>query len=376
MHYTLHLTNDCNMSCKYCYVNGESKCSMSIETAKKVVDMAAKSNQSSIGIIFFGGEPLLHKDLIYETVDYCKWKEKSCSSLFHYKITTNGLLLDEEFLDFSSKINLFIALSHDGIKEAHDKNRVDKKGNGTFSLLSEKIDLLLSRRPYAPVMMVVNADTVQYYAQSVKYLYSRGFKYLISSLNYAGDWTELNMKILEEEYKKLADFYYDRTLAEDKFYLSPFEVKISSHINKDTYCHERCELGKKQISVGPDGLIYPCVQFVGDSHYSIGDVNTGIDELRRYELYSVNEEEKESCLECVIRERCNHYCGCLNKQTTGRIDLVSPVLCAHERILLPIADRLANKLFKKRNGMFIQKHYNDMFPLISLVEDSTKRKNR
>ncbi len=374
MHYTLHLTNACNMACKYCYVNGENKCTMSIETTKKVVDMATESNKSSIGIIFFGGEPLLHKDLIYETVEYCKWKEKSCNSLFHYKITTNGLLLDKAFMDFSTKVNLFIAMSHDGIKEAHDKNRVDKNKNGTFSWLSDKIDLLLSNRPYAPVMMVVNSDTVQYYLESVKYLYNRGFKYLICSLNYAGDWDDSSMKILEDQYKKLADFYYERTLAEDKFYLSPFEVKISSHINKDTYCNERCELGKKQLSVGPDGLFYPCVQFVGDKHYSIGNVNTGIDETRRQELYNVNEEEKDSCRECAIRTRCNHYCGCLNKQTTGRIDQVSPVLCAHERILIPIADKLANKLFKKRNGMFIQKHYNDMFPLISLVEDATRQK--
>lgn len=374
MHYTLHLTNDCNMSCKYCYVNGDNICTMSIETAKKVVDIAAVNQTSSVGIIFFGGEPLLHKDLIYETVDYCKWKEKNSSSLFHYKITTNGLLLDEEFMDFSTRVNLFIAMSHDGIKEAHDKNRVDKKDKGTFTRLSDKIDLLLSRRPYAPVMMVVNPDTVQHYAESVIYLYNRGFKYLICSLNYAGDWTEELMKVLEDQYKKLAEFYYERTLAEDKFYLSPFEVKISSHINRENYCRERCELGKKQISVGPDGLLYPCVQFVGEKHYSIGDVNTGIDEARRHELYYINEEEKDSCRDCAIRERCNHYCGCLNKQATGRIDQVSPVLCAHERILMPIADKLANRLYKKRDAMFIQKHYNDMFPLISLVEDSTKIK--
>lgn len=373
MHYTLHLTNNCNMACKYCYVNGENICDMSLETAKKVVDIASANDSSSVGIIFFGGEPLLHKDLIYETVEYCKWKEKQSSCFFHYKITTNGLLLDEEFMDFSSRENVFIALSHDGVERAHNMNRVDKNGCGTFSRLDDKIDLLLSKRPYAPVMMVVDSNTVQHYAESVIYLYNRGFKYLICSLNYAGDWTDSLMEVLEEEYKKLAEFYYERTLAEDKFYLSPFEVKISSHINKDTYCHERCELGKKQISVGPDGLLYPCVQFVGDKYYSIGNVDTGTDEARRQELYNINEEEKESCRECAVRARCNHYCGCLNKQATGRIDRVSPVLCAHERILLPITDRLANKLYKKRSAMFIQKHYNDMFPLISLIEDSTNK---
>ncbi len=68
-------------------------------------------------------------------------------------------------------------------------------------------------------------------------------------------------------------------------------------------------------------------------------------------------------------KRCNHFCGCLNKQATGSIDLVSPVLCAHERLLLPIADKLAARLFKKRNALFLQKHYNDYYPIVSLVED-------
>jgi uncharacterized protein len=118
------------------------------------------------------------------------------------------------------------------------------------------------------------------------------------------------------------------------------------------------------------------VQFVGDTGYSIGNAYDGIDENRRLELFDLNEGEKESCRECTVRKRCNHYCGCLNKQTTGRVDMVSPVLCAHERILLPIADKLAERLYKKRNGMFIQKHYNDIFPIVSLVEDLSKSKRK
>jgi uncharacterized protein len=188
-------------------------------------------------------------------------------------------------------------------------------------------------------------------------------------LNYAGCWSEEDLRTLSAEYEKLADFYLERTLAEDKFYISPFEVKISSHINAATYCNERCELGKKQISVGPDGTLYPCVQFVGDEEYCIGHTEQGIDEGRRQDLYMLNEEEKGSCKDCALRRRCNHYCGCLNKQAAGSIEKVSPVLCANERMLMPIADHLAERLFKKRNAMFIQKHYNEMFPLVSLIED-------
>lgn len=371
MHYTLHLTNGCNMNCKYCYVDHNNTQYMSLETAKQVVDLASFNARAPVGIIFFGGEPILCKEVIYETIDYCRWKEKREGKTYYFKITTNGLLLDENFMEQSIKEDIFIALSHDGIEAAHNKNRIDKNGQGTFTALSPKIDLLLAKRPYSPVMMVVNPDTVEHYSASVRYLYNRGFRYIICSLNYAGSWDDAHMKILRRQYERLADFYYERTMLEDKFYLSPFEVKISSHVNKNNYCHERCELGKKQISAAPNGDLYPCVQFVGKSNYSIGHASMGINYEKQLDLYELNEVEKESCKDCELSSRCNHYCGCMNMQTTGSINKVSPVQCAHERILIPIVDKLAQKLYKKRNAMFIQKHYNEMFPLISLIEDRT-----
>lgn len=372
MHYTLHLTNNCNMECKYCYVDHRNIQIMSFNTVKKAVELGACKSNSSIGIVFFGGEPLLSKDLIYETVEYCRWKEKHSDSMFHFKITTNGLLLDEKFMEFSLKENIFIALSHDGIKESHDSYRVDRNGRGTFNILSDKIDMLISRRPYAPVLMVINPDTAEYFSRSVEFLYSKGFRYIISSLNYAANWTDRDMEILKKQYEILGEFYFEKTIAEDKFYLSPFEVKINSHISGDSYCNERCELGKKQISVAPDGLLYPCVQFVGDKDFSIGHVSTGINRERQEVIYASNEQEKQSCISCAIRKRCNHYCGCMNKQSTGSINMVSSVQCFHERLLMPIADRLAEKLYKKKSAMFIQKHYNEMYPMLSLIEDKNK----
>lgn len=370
MHYTLHLTTACNMACKYCYV-AQQPCVMPASVAKAAVDAAERAGGSA-GIIFFGGEPLLHKELIYETVDYAEWTAKKGNVRFHFKVTTNGLLLDESFLRFSADKNVFIALSHDGTQAAHDRNRIDHAGNGTFARLSPVIDALLEARPYAPVMMTVDPACVQHYAEGVEYLYERGFRYLICSMNYAGKWTEDSLSELARQYKKLARFYEKHTLAEDKFYLSPFEVKLASHIHGSTYCHERCELGKKQLSVAPDGSIYPCVQFVGDAEYAIGHIQRGIEEERRLRLYRINEQEKDTCTDCAIKNRCNHHCGCLNKQATGSIKKVAPALCAHERILLPIADALGEKLYKKRDAMFLQKQYNEMYPLLSLLEDRSK----
>ena len=106
MHYTLHLTTACNMACKYCYVE-QRPAVMPAEVARAAVD-AAKKEVGSAGIIFFGGEPLLHKDLIYETVDYARHVQAGGHTRFHFKVTTNGLLLDEDFLRFSRDSNLFI----------------------------------------------------------------------------------------------------------------------------------------------------------------------------------------------------------------------------------------------------------------------------
>jgi len=372
MHYTLHLTNKCNMACDYCYVDKNEPRTMTAETAEKAVILASSTNTAekpSVGIIFFGGEPLTQKELIYRTVKYCRNREREAGCFFHYKVTTNGLLLDEPFMEFARDYNVFTALSHDGVREAHDLHRRDIGGGATFDLLSEKIDLLLSYQPYAPVLMTVNPDNVQYYAKSVEYFFHRGFKYIICSMNYAGKWNEKTLLELKRQYHRLSELYAEKTLREDKFYFSPFDVKISSHINRSSYCRERCELGKKQISVGPDGTLYPCVQFVGESEYAIGNVDQGIDEKKRNNLYRINEKQKAECTGCAVKDRCNHHCGCLNKQATGFIDRVSPVLCAHERILLPIADSLAERLFKKRSALFIQKQYNDWYPLVSLVED-------
>ncbi|MBQ3108986.1 MAG: radical SAM protein, partial [Clostridia bacterium] len=144
MHYTLHLTTACNMACKYCYV-AQQPCVMPASVAKAAVDAAERAGGSA-GIIFFGGEPLLQKELIYETIDYAKWLEQHGRVRFHFKVTTNGLLLDESFLRFSADKNVFIALSHDGTQAAHDHNRIDHAGQGTFSRLSPVIDALLEAR--------------------------------------------------------------------------------------------------------------------------------------------------------------------------------------------------------------------------------------
>jgi uncharacterized protein len=183
MHITLHLTNRCNLACRYCYALKGSD-DMTFDTARRAIERCAEG--PDCGIIFFGGEPLLRLDLIGEVIEWCRAQG---SGRFHYKVTTNGTRLDDAFLDQADRWDLHVAVSHDGVRAAHDRGRVQTDGQGTFDALLPAIGRLLVRRPYSPIMMTVNPATVDWYTESVQWLQSRGAHDLIASLLAAGDWS-------------------------------------------------------------------------------------------------------------------------------------------------------------------------------------------
>ncbi len=361
MHLTLHLTDRCNLACRYCYAHA-GEIDMAFETA--VAAIARVEEGPNCGIIFFGGEPLLRKDLIWRIMDWCEARDPN---RFHYKVTTNGTLLDNEFLDEAVRRGLHIALSHDGTREAHDAFRIGADGRGTFAEVNAALARLLKKRPYSPVLMTVNPEMAWCFAAGVQELQAQGVQYLIASINYSGPWTDAALRTLGREYRKLAAWHEENYRKERKFYFSPFDKRIASHVFPDR-CNS-CQLGKRQISVGPDGRLYPCVQFVGRGEYAIGTAESGIDEMRREDIFCRNERDKPECAGCVLERRCHNKCGCLNIQTTGSLERLPAVLCEYERMLFPIADRLAERLFKARNPMFIQRHYNPAFPVLSFLED-------
>ncbi|MCL2412315.1 MAG: radical SAM protein, partial [Treponema sp.] len=199
MHLTLHLTNKCNLNCKYCFVPHGSE-SMTRETAFAAVDFSIEKGKPS-GLLFYGGEPLLEKELIYDIVDYSKKINAKTGHIFHYKMTTNGTLLDEEFLKFSNDINMTIGLSHDGY--AQNDCRLTNNGNATFDLLEEKIPLLLKYHPYSAALCVMDPTTVHNASSTVQFLFDKGFRYISLNLNYSktASWTKKHLAVLEEEYK-------------------------------------------------------------------------------------------------------------------------------------------------------------------------------
>jgi uncharacterized protein len=372
MNLTLHLTTACNMSCSYCYAPPQPGPGMSLQVAEQAMDLALRVGDGApVALAFFGGEPLLQLPVIREIVAVAQARQARGEGRFQFKLTTNGLAMDEPFLDWAEQQHLKVAVSVDGCATAHDAHRRLSGGGPSFHRILPRLEALLARRPYATVYMTVQPDTVASMQESVHFLLDRGVRYLVISLNYAGAWDASSLAVLEAQYRLLAEDYLAWSRAGRKFYLSPFEVKLASHVQGEGYERCRCQLGQRQVSVDPEGWIYPCVQFTtGGAAWRIGHVATGFDEAARARLYALSQRLQAPCADCGIRGRCGYTCGCLNWQATGSLTQVSPVLCRHERMLVPLADGIGAELYAEGNRAFMLKHYEPAGPLLSLLEDA------
>jgi len=379
MNVTLHLTTGCNLRCTYCFEGEHAyRTDMTAEVGRAAVDFALRDAGDSPGIIFFGGEPLLKRDLIVDLVRYARAESARLGVLPHFKITTNGTLLDDEFLSFCADEEVAISLSFDGVRAAQDRHRLNVGGAGTFDRVVERARALLRFRPYSPAIIVTTPETVQFAAKSVRFLFELGFEYVIFQVNYAGAWTDEKLHELEQQYRLMAELYLELTRQERKFYLSPFDIKIATHIRGADARGLLCKLGLRQVSVAPDGTLFPCVQFVPhgdgkrDRALAMGDVWRGANRDAQARCFEQTEQDAAECGGCSLKDRCNRHCGCLNLQTEGDLSSPAPILCEHERMVTPISDQIAETLWREQSALFVQKHYNPAFSMLSLIEDKGK----
>ena len=340
------------------------------DVAFAAVKLGMKNSDTS-GLLFYGGEPLLERQLIYDIVDYATSVKKKTGHSFYYKMTTNGVLLDEEFLKFAQGINLSIGFSHDGFEQ--DACRIFPDGKGSFDILKDKIPLLLKYQPYAAGMCVIDPSTVHKAAEIVQFLFDSGFRYITCNMNYlkSAPWTEKHLAVLKSEYKKMGDIYLKWTKAEEKFYLSPFDIKILSHLKGEKYNIDRGRFAMNQPSVAPNGKIYSLSKHLNDPAFEVGNVFSGIDSEKHKTIFEKGLIPFESCKKCAIITRCNYAFDNLGYDGTEYISDISAVQCAHERILTPIVDEVAQRLYNERNALFMHKHYNELYPIMSYVEDTT-----
>ena len=356
MNLTLYLTADCNLRCRYCYEDHRKK-HMTWDTARRAVDLVFSYGHKTNGFSLFGGEPLLERALAEEICRYAKAEAKRLGVGVRFKMTTNGTLLDEEFLRFADEHDLEIALSHDGLLQ--DRQRLTRDGRPTLAALEPAVDLLLRYQPRAVAMQTVTPETVAGMADSVRWLYERGFSRINTAIDYRPDagWDDASLAVLKEQYEAVADFMEARFDDGRPLLFLPFLSKISAYLN-DRPCLE-CMLGMRQPSVAVDGSVYPCNQFLDLSDYRMGDVFAGVDREKQRAIYLASLAPEPDCAGCAIEGRCRHHCACLNFSLTGDMHAVAPVQCEHERILIPVADALAERLYEKQSARFLLNYRED-----------------
>jgi len=342
MNLTLHLTENCNMDCTYCI---REKCpkDMTEDVLFAACDLAFSKGQRA-GLCFFGGEPLLKKDLIFKALDYCGEKSRKTGIIFDCKMTTNGSLLDEEFLERAVKANMGIGLSFDG--KAQDICRIFAGGKPTSSVVEEKAKLLLRYMPEASALATIAPQAVPYYADSVKYLHELGFKHLSFVIAYGSkvNWTDEELDALRLQLEETCRYIKELFIKDDKIYVGPIFSKIGECI-RDKNPAERCHLGVRQMPVTPDGSLYPCTSFIGDEYYLLGNVFEGINEEKVIEI-AKRSSTPETCKDCALVKRCTNSCGCANRMNTGDENKVSPLQCTYERMLIEVSDALGEELYQ------------------------------
>jgi uncharacterized protein len=310
---------------------------------------------------------LMRRDLLEQVVTDCE--QGICGQArFYYQVVTNGTLVDDDFVLWAARRQVSISVSLDGCRQAHDRHR----GEGSWQGAVRSIPMLLGRNPYLHVQMVISPDTASMLTESLAFVFSLGVRSVSTSVDYLAPWDRSSLEGLERAYEKAARLYEKKTLAGDRFFLSCLDTRIRSRVQGPCSEQERCSAGMQQFSVSPSGDIYPCVQFVGGDpkgEHLLGHVASGFDEQARERFHRASEADKQECQGCALKGRCTCWCACVNWAATRSLAHVSPVLCEHERMLMPIADAVASRLFSRRNSLFIHKHYNAAFPILSVAED-------
>lgn len=336
------------MCCSYC-TREKAPRDMSEDVLIKACDLAFSKGKSA-GLSFFGGEPMLKKELIIKAIEYCKEKEKQSGKKFRSKMTTNGTMLDEKFLSYAKLSGLEIAISYDGT--AQDICRRFADGGDSGKITEEKARLLLSFMPDSYAMLTLAPVAVAELYNSVKHLYDMGFRKISVTPAYGKNvsWNDGDIKKLENELLKVADFYSNVFKKDIRLFFGPFDSKINACI-RGTSPKDHCQLGIRQMTVTTDGILYPCTQFIGKEAFCLGNVENGINTEKQYALSLIDNTPKE-CLECDLKDRCTNSCGCANILETGEMNRISPLQCTYERMLIKICDDMAERLYNKYPEQF------------------------
>ena len=316
----LHIAHDCNLACKYCFAEeGEYKGKrelMSYEVGKKALDflVANSGSRKNLEVDFFGGEPLMNFQVVKDLVKYGRSIEEKSNKHFRFTLTTNGVLLNDEIMEFANENMDNVVLSIDGRKEIHDMMRPFPKGDGSYDLIVPKfIKFADSRNQEKYYVRGTFTHNNLDFSKDVLHLADLGFKQISVEPVVAKDTDdyairEEDLPKLYEEYDNLAKEMVERHGTDREFNFFHFMIDLEG----GPCVYKRlsgCGSGTEYLAVTPTGDLYPCHQFVGDTDFLMGNVDTGIKNTElQSEFKSCNVYAKKECRNCFARFYCSGGC--------------------------------------------------------------------
>jgi len=339
----LHIAHDCNLSCRYCFAGeGEyngPRALMSPETGRQALDYLIEQSGSRVNleVDFFGGEPLLNWETVKELVRYGRSREKEANKKFRFTLTTNGVLLNDEIMEFCNKEMGNVVLSIDGRKEIHDKMRPFPRGAGSYDLILPKFKKFAGSRHQKDYY--VRGTFTRYntdFAADVLHLADEGFKQISvepvvaeSCMDYALRKEDLDR--ICSEYDRLAREMLKREKEGRGFNFFHFMIDLEGGpcvYKRLSGCGSGCEY----MAVTPEGDLYPCHQFVGNKDFRMGDVWHGVErEDIREKFAACNVYSKPECSECFARYYCSGGCAANAYNWSGDISGVYDIGCVLQK---------------------------------------------
>ena len=327
----LHIAHSCNLNCSYCFASqgkyhGE-RALMSFEVGKRALDFLIENSGSrhNLEVDFFGGEPLMNFDVVKQLVAYARSVEKQHNKNFRFTLTTNGMLIDDDVIDFANRECVNVVLSLDGRKEVHDRFRVDYAGNGSWEKIVPKFQKLVEARGGKDYYMRgtfthANPD----FLEDIKVMLDLGFKELsmepvVCAPDDPSALTDEDLPIVLEQYEKLAELMLERHRAGDPFtfYHYMIDLKGGPCIYKRI---SGCGSGTEYMAVTPWGDLYPCHQFVGEEEFKLGNVFDGVDNKAVQEDFaSCNVYARPECADCWAKLYCSGGCAANAYHATGSV---------------------------------------------------------
>lgn len=327
----LHIAHTCNLNCEYCFASqgkyeGE-RAVMSFEVGKRALDFLIENSgtRHNLEVDFFGGEPLMNFDVVKQLVEYARSVEKSFNKNFRFTLTTNGVLIDDDVIDFCNKEMSNVVLSLDGRKSVHDRFRVDYAGNGSWEKIVPKFQKFVKKRGDKEYYMRgtfthFNPD----FLEDIKVMLDLGFDKLsmepvVCGKNDASRLTESDMDIVEKQYEELAKLMIKRE-KEGKpftFYHYMIDLKGGPCIYKRI---SGCGSGTEYMAVTPWGDLYPCHQFVGKEDFKLGDIYNGVTNTEtQKQFFDCNVYARSECNDCWARLYCSGGCAANAFNQTGSV---------------------------------------------------------